>query len=102
MLRFFKDWTGLAQGDRVTSATGCASASDKRACLRALAPAQLMTAVPPVVDPAGMNDGESFGPILDGSALTEAPGRAIANGTAAPVPPSARRCSRRRPTRRRW
>lgn len=78
--------TGLAQGDRVTSATGCASASDKRACLRALAPAQLMTAVPPVVDPAGMNDGESFGPILDGSALTEAPGRAIANGTAAPVP----------------
>lgn len=78
--------TGLAQGDRVTSATGCASASDKRACLRALTPAQLMTAVPPVVDPAGMNDGESFGPILDGSALTEAPGRAIANGTAAPVP----------------
>ncbi len=78
--------TGLAQGDRVTSATGCASAADKRACLRNLSPGQLMAAVPPVIDPAGMSDGESFGPILDGSALTEAPGRAIANGTAAPVP----------------
>ncbi len=78
--------TGLAQGDRVTSAAGCASASDKRACLRNLTPAQLMTAVPPVIDPAGMSSGESFGPMLDGGALTEAPGRAIANGTAAPVP----------------
>lgn len=79
---------GLAQGDRVSAATGCGSgtAADRRACLRALTPTQLMTLVPPVVDPAGFSDAESFGLVLDGFALTEAPGRAIANGTAAPVP----------------
>lgn len=77
---------GLAQGDRVASATGCASAPDRRACLRARTPAQLMAAVPPVVDPAGFSDGESFGLVVDGHALAEPPGRSIASGNAAPVP----------------
>jgi para-nitrobenzyl esterase len=78
--------TGLAQGDRVTQAAGCANATDRRACLRALTPAQLLAAVPPVIDPAGLSDGESFGLVLDGFALPEAPGRAIAGGRVPPLP----------------
>lgn len=78
--------SGLQQGDRVTTATGCANATDKRTCLRALTPAQLMTAVPPVVDPAGFSDGESFGLVIDGHVLSEPSGRSIAAGRAAPVP----------------
>lgn len=77
---------GLAQGDRITLATGCRHAIDRRACLRALSPAQLLAAVPPVIDPANLIDGESFGPVVDGFVLTQAPGRAIAAGTAAGVP----------------
>lgn len=78
--------TGLQQGDRVTAATQCSSAADRRACLRAMTPAQLMAAVPPVVDPAGFSSGESFGLVVDGHVLAESPGRSLANGNAAPVP----------------
>lgn len=78
--------TGLVQGDRMTAAAGCASAADRRACLRGLSPAQLLSAVPPVVDPANLLDGESFGPLVDGFVLPQAPGRAIAAGNAAAVP----------------
>jgi para-nitrobenzyl esterase len=78
--------TALAQGDRVTRAAGCEAAPDRRACLRALTPAQLLAAVPPVIDPAGLSDGESFGLAVDGFVLPESPGRAIAAGRAAPVP----------------
>lgn len=78
--------TGLTQGDRVTAAAGCSNAADRRACLRALSAAQLLAAVPPVSDPANLLDGESFGPIVDGYVLAEAPGRAIAAGHAAAAP----------------
>jgi para-nitrobenzyl esterase len=76
----------LEQGDRVTTATGCAGAPDRRACLRALTPEALLAAVPPVIDPGNSSDGESFGLVVDGFVLPEAPGRAIAAGRAAPVP----------------
>ena len=78
--------TGLAQGDRVTQAAGCANAADRRACLRALTPQQLLAAVPPVVDPAGLSDGESFGLVVDGFVLPESPGRAIAAGRVPALP----------------
>lgn len=78
--------SGLAQGDRVTAAAGCVNATDRRACLRALSAAQLLAAVPPVSDPANLLDGESFGPMVDGFVLPEAPGRAIAAGNGAAVP----------------
>lgn len=78
--------TGLAQGDRVAAAVGCANAGDRRACLRALNPAQVLAMVPPVIDPANLIDGESFGPVVDGFVLAQAPGRAIAAGAAASAP----------------
>jgi para-nitrobenzyl esterase len=78
--------TGLVQGERVTAAAGCATAVDRRACLRALSATQLLDAVPPVIDPANMLDGESFGLVVDGFVLDQAPGPAIAAGNAAPAP----------------
>jgi para-nitrobenzyl esterase len=76
----------LDQGERLTAAAGCATAGDRRACLRALSPAQLLTAMPPVYDPADLLDGENFGLIVDGFVLREAPGVAMAAGRAASVP----------------
>jgi len=77
---------GLAQGDRISSALGCSSATDRRACLRALSAEQVLALVPGVVDPGQFLDGERFGPLVDGFVLPQAPGRAIAAGNAAPVP----------------
>jgi para-nitrobenzyl esterase len=78
--------TGLAQGDRVAAAAGCSNAADRRGCLRALSPAQLLAAAPPIIDPANLIEGERFGPVIDGFVLAQAPGRAIAAGNAAAVP----------------
>jgi para-nitrobenzyl esterase len=77
----------LAQGDRVTAAAGCATAADRRACLRALTAAQVLAAADPVIDGGtGTAVGESFGLIVDGVVLPESPGRAIAGGRAAAAP----------------
>ena len=75
---------GLAQGDRVTAAAGCANATDRLACLRTLSPSQLLAAANPVIDNGtGSAAGETFGLIVDGFVLPEAPGPAIAGGRAA-------------------
>jgi para-nitrobenzyl esterase len=77
---------GIAQGDRVTAAAGCANAPDRIACLRAISPSELIRVANPVIDTGtGTAQGETFGLIVDGFVLPESPGRAISAGSAAPV-----------------
>jgi para-nitrobenzyl esterase len=64
---------GLQQGDQALSALGCEAAPDRLACLRQRSAADLVF-------------GEAWGPVRDGFVLSQSPGQAIAEGTAAPVP----------------
>ncbi|MGE4072494.1 MAG: carboxylesterase/lipase family protein [Lysobacterales bacterium] len=64
---------GLQQGDLVVSSLGCAAAADRASCLRGLAATDLVV-------------GEAWGPVQDGFVLSQSPGRALAEGTAAQLP----------------
>jgi para-nitrobenzyl esterase len=64
---------GLQQGDLTVSALGCEAAADRAACLRGRSAADLVFGV-------------AWGPVQDGFVLTQSPGRAIADGTAAQLP----------------
>ena len=77
---------GLQQGDRVTAALRCDSASDRLACLRAVDSQSLLDATQPVISTGIGADGESFGLITDGFVLPLSPGPALAFGSAAQVP----------------
>jgi para-nitrobenzyl esterase len=74
-----------AQGDRLLQASGCATAADRRACLRALSTATLLQLTQPSLG-FGRVGGETFGLVRDGHVLNEAPGISIAAGRAHPVP----------------
>ena len=64
---------GLQQGDLTVTAVGCEAAADRASCLRGLAASDLVF-------------GEAWGPLQDGFVLTQSPGRALAEGTAAQLP----------------
>ncbi len=60
--------------DYVTEQTGCVPGAERLNCLRAMAPAALLTAMPPTVSAATLEFGFSptaYGPIVDGYLLPE-------------------------------
>ena len=75
----------VAFGDTVTQKAGCAASSDPAACLRALTPAQLLLALPPVVSVAS-SSGQLWGPAVDGFVLRDSPEAAMAKGEQNRVP----------------
>ena len=78
---------GFDQGDRVVAAAGCATAADRRACMRGLGVEALLAAAAPVISTgAATPAGETFGLVADGFVLPEAPGPALAAGRAAALP----------------
>jgi para-nitrobenzyl esterase len=77
---------GFEQGDRLSSAAGCNNPATRLSCLRALTPEALLAAARPVINTGTSGSGESYGLIVDGSVLNEAPGMAISRGSAAQVP----------------
>ncbi len=78
--------SALQQGDRVSTALGCADATDRLACLRAVDAQTVIDSVAPVINTGLGNSGESFGLVNDGFVLPLSPGAALAAGLAAPVP----------------
>ena len=75
----------LAQGDRFSAAAGCVDAADEAACLRALDAAAVLATLPGEI--GILNPGaETYDLVVDGHALTEPPGAAVAAGRAAAVP----------------
>jgi para-nitrobenzyl esterase len=72
------------QGDRIVSLLACNSASDRRACLRALPWSQLIERLQPTVGFG--RSGESFGLVVDNHSLDSPPGLAMERGEVAPVP----------------
>lgn len=78
--------TAYAQGDRLANAVGCAGqAGDaRRACLRAVSATALVASGNGTVGFG--REGESYGLVLDGFALTATPMQQVASGQAAPVP----------------
>jgi para-nitrobenzyl esterase len=72
-------------GARVAAATGCATAADVAACLRALPAADLVTAVPVDVGAVRLVPPE-FGPHVDGVVLPAAPLEAVRAGRHNRVP----------------
>lgn len=76
--------SAFAQGDRVIGLAGCAGVNDRKACMRGLSWEALIEATHPTVGFG--RSGETFGHAIDRYSLTEAPGLAMQNGTAAPVP----------------
>jgi para-nitrobenzyl esterase len=73
------------QGQRFAEAAGCADATDPAACLRALPLETIMATLPGEV--GVLNPGaETYGPVIDGQVLLEAPGEAIRAGRAARLP----------------
>lgn len=75
---------GFVQGDRIAGALGCASAGDRRACLRAQPWPRLIEVLQPTVGFG--RSGETLGLLLDEHSLTRTPGLAIEAGDVAPVP----------------
>lgn len=75
---------GFVQGERIVGALGCASASDRRGCLRAQPWPRLIEVLQPTVGFG--RSGENFGLLLDQYSLTQTPGLAIEAGTVAAVP----------------
>ena len=75
----------VAFGDTVTQKAGCAASPDPAACLRALTPAQLLLALPPVVTVAS-SSGQLWGPAVDGFVLSASPDVAMAKGEHNRVP----------------
>lgn len=79
--------SSLVQGDRVVGFAGCENSADRRACMRALTSAQVLSAGRPTInDGATAVSGETYGVNLDGFALTETPAAAVSAGRGAPVP----------------
>lgn len=76
--------SAYTQGERVQGLAGCGSASDRKACMRALSWESLIDATNPNTG-FGLG-GEKFGFAQDNYALTEGPGLSIQAGRAAPVP----------------
>ncbi len=76
--------SAFAQGDRVMGLSGCAGVNDRKACMRGLDWQALIDASQPTVGFG--RSGETFGHVIDRHSLTQAPGIAMQNGTAAPVP----------------
>jgi para-nitrobenzyl esterase len=76
--------SAYAQGDRVIGLAGCAGVNDRKACMRGLSWEALIEATQPTVGFG--RSGETFGHVIDRHSLTEAPGIAMQNGTAVPVP----------------
>lgn len=76
--------SAYAQGDRVMGLAGCAGVSDRKACMRTLSWESLIDATQPTVGFGRV--GETFGHVIDRYSLIEAPGIALQNGRAAPVP----------------
>ncbi|MCU0756186.1 MAG: carboxylesterase family protein [Xanthomonadales bacterium] len=75
---------GYAQGERMLTALGCATAADRRACLRAQPWPRLIEVLQPTVGFG--RTGESFGLLLDQHSLTQTPGLAMEAGSVAAVP----------------
>lgn len=74
-----------AQGDRFSAAAGCAGAADEAACLRALDAATVLDTLPGEI--GILNPGaETYTHVVDGHALREPPGAAVAGGRTADVP----------------
>ena len=74
----------LATGSMLADNVGCSTASDIPACLRAKTPAELLAALPPVVNVAGSQP--PYQPNVDGSLLPTAPLDAIRDGQHNRVP----------------
>jgi para-nitrobenzyl esterase len=70
--------TALATGATLADNVGCSAASDVAACLRSKSPAELLSALPPVVSIAGREP--PYQPSVDGSLLPTAPLDAIRTG----------------------
>ncbi len=66
--------------------TGCTTAGDVPACLRALTPEQLIRAYPVPIVVGGRRPPVSWGPVVDGKVLPQVPADAIRAGTHHKVP----------------
>ncbi|MGQ0801921.1 MAG: carboxylesterase/lipase family protein [Pseudomarimonas sp.] len=73
-----------SQGERVVFNAGCASSTDRKACMRSIDWQSLIDVTQPSIGIG--REGENFGHVDDDFALPVAPGVALANGTAAQVP----------------
>ena len=76
--------SAYSQGDRVLFNSGCAGSVDRKACMRDIDWQTLIDVTQPSIGFG--RPGENFGHVDDGFALPVAPGVAMANATAAPVP----------------
>lgn len=66
--------------------TGCAASADIPSCLRALTPEQLIRAYPVPVVVGSRRPAVSWGPVIDGRVVSEAPYEAMRNGRHLRVP----------------
>ena len=73
-----------AVSDEIIEATGCHQSDDIAACLRALTPAQIIEARPPITDVAGRSD--PLQAFADGDVLLDDPEAVIARGEHNDVP----------------
>jgi para-nitrobenzyl esterase len=72
------------QGDRIVALMGCASAADKRTCMRSKTAADIITQTKPTIGFG--RSGEDFDLVVDNFSLLEAPAAAIAGGRALNIP----------------
>ncbi len=75
---------GEQRGSDYVATMGCETAADPIACLRAIAPLDLVKDLPPLF--VNGRFGSAFGPVIDGQVLTQAPLDAFAAGAFNQVP----------------
>ncbi len=78
--------TKRLEGNTWLAGTGCASSPNVAACLRALTPEQLIRAYPVPVVVGGKKPEVSWGPVIDGVRIAQAPLDTLKNGAHAKVP----------------